>query len=150
MRTFFVSGHVDLSEEQFTAHYTKPLTAAMAERAAFVVGDSQGADIMAQRYIAARSSAAEVTVYHLGSTPECVEESSAVSTRGGFATHDDKDAAMTGASDVDIAWVRSPEEQLALYGENYVTGTEKNILRREAAQAAARLQSNHDEKTAIK
>ena len=61
----------------------------------------------------------------------CVQS---LKTVGGFKNHEQKDSAMTFASDVDIAWSRSEEEQKKLYGSKYrkrKSGTQKNIERRE-------------------
>eukprot|EP00656_Telonema_subtile_P031038 TRINITY_DN3400_c0_g1_i1.p1 TRINITY_DN3400_c0_g1~~TRINITY_DN3400_c0_g1_i1.p1 ORF type:complete len:108 (+),score=17.19 TRINITY_DN3400_c0_g1_i1:76-399(+) len=73
--------------------------------------------------------------YHRGPTPRALAVPG-IRCVGGFYSHPAKDEAMTQASDVDIAWVRSPEEQKALYGGKYrprVSGTEKNLLRRQGA-----------------
>lgn len=101
MPTWFVSGHPDLTPSEFVAHYTKPLGAALSEpEARFVLADAPGAAGLAREYLA--GARAEVCVFHVGEAPRCA----AGATRGGFATEDERDAAMTDASDADIAWVR--------------------------------------------
>ena len=51
-----------------------------------------------------------------------------------FKSHSERDTAMTKASDYDIAWVRSKEEAIRLYGNSYKankkSGTEQNLDRR--------------------
>ncbi|HYF62560.1 MAG TPA: hypothetical protein VD886_07075 [Herpetosiphonaceae bacterium] len=121
MRTFFISGHLDLTAAEFTEHYQPLLDAALLEGAAFVVGDARGADALAQAYLAGKT--ARVTVYHmlaaprhnLGQFPLC----------GGFAADGDRDAAMTAASTDDLAWVRPGREK---------SGTARNLQRRGAAR----------------
>lgn len=52
--------------------------------------------------------------------------------------HNERDAAMTEASDYDILWVRGEEDTKVLYGEKYragrVSGTQKNKDRRAAKE----------------
>lgn len=117
MRTYFISGHLDLTAAEFAEYYQPRLDAALDEGAAFVVGDARGTDALAQSYLAGKST--RVTVYHmfteprhnLGPFPVC----------GGFTSDTARDNAMTAASTDDLAWVRPGREQ---------SGTARNLQRR--------------------
>ena len=137
MVQYFISGHIDLSPDEFAARYHAPLEAALRPGPApahFVVGDAPGADLLAQQYLLSRGvDPAAITVFHMGSAPRCTA-SPQLPCVGGFGSHAAKDAAMTRASDADIAFPRSEAEQRACYGDRYrprVSGTEKNLLRRQ-------------------
>lgn len=51
MTTYFISGHLDLTDAEFQEHYVPRIDAALAEESAFVVGDARGCDRMAQLYL---------------------------------------------------------------------------------------------------
>jgi len=130
MTTYFISGHCDITEDEFSREYHDKLETAVLSGANFVVGDARGVDIMAQKYLSNRPG--RVTVYHLFDTPLNIANP-AFKTIGGFQTHDQKDTAMTRNSNADILWIRSEEEQKKLYGKKYryrISGTEKNLNRR--------------------
>jgi hypothetical protein len=130
-KTYFVSGHLDLSELEFEKHYRDILMILAFKGNRFVVGDARGADTMAQRIIASWPHAKAV-VYHIGDKPR--NNAHNFPTMGGFKNDELRDKAMTAASDDDIAWVRSEEENKKLYKHKYVegrvSGTMKNIIRR--------------------
>jgi len=112
----YVSGHLDLTAEEFATHYEPLIQAAVSRGEAFVVGDARGADEMAQRLLVGY---ANVTVFHMFTTPR--NNLGAFPTRGGFESDTTRDAAMTEASTTDIAWVRPGREK---------SGTAKNMKRR--------------------
>lgn len=116
--TFFVSGHLDLTAEEFADHYVPQLRAAMAAGAAFVVGDAKGTDTMAQALLAG-GDRTRVRVYHMFEAPR--NNVGEFGTVGGFASDRARDEAMTGASTADLAWVRPGREK---------SGTAKNLARR--------------------
>jgi len=116
----YVSGHLDLSEDEFRDHYVPQIDAACAAGCCFVVGDARGADLLFQRHAHARGLV--VTVFHMFERPRHnVGEFAVV---GGFASDTERDEAMTAASSHDIAWVRPGRER---------SGTAKNLLRRARA-----------------
>jgi len=117
MTTYFISGHLDLTQEEFTEHYAGPLVRALEEGASFVVGDAVGADSMAQEFLRAQSCN-RVTVYHMFDKPR---NNMAFDTVGAYLSDTSRDAAMTHASDSDIAWVRPGREK---------SGTARNLARR--------------------
>jgi len=129
-QTYFVSGHLDITPEEFKEHYVEALDTALTAGAYFVVGDARGSDTMAQEYLKGKTT--HVTVYHQQTFPR--NNKGAFPVRGGFQNDTTKDTAMTLASDLDIAWVRSVEAQKKLYGSKYrkrTSGTEKNLKRRQ-------------------
>ena len=100
---FYVSGHLDLTEEEFREHYVPKLEEALKEPGAtFVVGDARGADAMAQAWLAEKN--APVTVFHMFVAPRNNVGENAL--KGGFETDLARDEAMTAASTDDIAWAR--------------------------------------------
>jgi len=119
MKTAFVSGHVDLTPEEFQEHYVPKLQIAIAQKHRFVVGDAKGADTFAQGLFAYFVANNDVTVYHMFDSPR--NNIGNFPTVGGFQSDDERDAAMTAASNYDIAWVRPGREK---------SGTAKNLARR--------------------
>lgn len=116
----FVSGHLDLTEEEFNKYYVPQIEAACARGCRFVVGDARGADLLFQRH--AHAVGLVVTVFHMFERPRHnVGEFAVV---GGFDSDATRDEAMTAASSLDIAWVRPGRER---------SGTAKNLLRRARA-----------------
>lgn len=113
----YVSGHLDLSEEEFAAHYVPKLVEAVARGCRFVVGDARGADLLFQRY--AQAQGLSVTVFHMFAGPR--NNVGGFPVVGGFATDAARDEAMTAASGFDVAWVRPGRER---------SGTAKNLKRR--------------------
>lgn len=130
MRTYFISGHLDLTQEEFDAHYRDRLiSATVSEGAKFVVGDARGCDAMAQRFLLSCGAlpTGKVVVFHMFDSPRYNE--GYFETRGGFKSDEERDAAMTAASDADIAWVRPGREK---------SGTAKNIARRKTFEDIGR------------
>ncbi len=114
--TAFVSGHLSVTSEEFEGHYIPALEAALEKGCSFVVGDAKGADAMAQDWLKAHK--AEANVYHMFKSPR---HNAGFPYIGGFKTDDERDTAMTAASDFDIAWVRPGREK---------SGTARNLARR--------------------
>jgi hypothetical protein len=132
MKTAFISGHRDLTPQEFKEHYIPLIEQAISEGCAFVIGDAPGADAMAQAYIFRRQPGpvADVTIYYAGGYPR--NDFPLFHRRGGYANHTAKDEAMTLASDFDIAWVRP--------GRGW-SGTARNLKRRANKQALEHFQS---------
>ena len=121
MKTYFISGHLDLTREEFDEHYETRIREAVLERAFFVVGDAKGADSMAHSLLYQllnNQSSNYVRVFHMFEYPRNNFQHSVV---GGFESDEERDAAMTDSSDEDIAWVRPGKEK---------SGTAKNLKRR--------------------
>lgn len=117
MKTYFVSGHRRITENEFLEHYINPIVDAIEEGASFVVGDCPGVDEMVQNFLK-RNKVENVTVYHMLESPRC---NAGFPTKGGFKSDVERDYNMTLASDDDIAWVRPGCER---------SGTGNNIDRR--------------------
>jgi hypothetical protein len=117
--TYFISGHLDLTDTEFDLHYAPDITKAMIEKGKFVVGDARGADAMAQNFLKGYK---DVVVYHMFEKPR---NNCGFQTRGGFKSDDSRDTAMTAISQIDIAWVRPGKEN---------SGTAKNLKRRKMFQ----------------
>lgn len=112
----FISGHLDLTQDEFELQYSMPIDEALRQGHSFVVGDARGADHLAQRYLLNKTD--KVTVFHMFDAPR---HNVGFDTRGGFSTDEDRDDAMTRNSTYDIAWFRTGREK---------SGTANNILRR--------------------
>ena len=123
-KTYFISGHLDLTAEEFKAHYEERIARAVRSGARFVVGDARGADSIAQLSLMDLlkddpAGMYRVAVYHMLTGPRINHGN--FSCRGGFTTDKDRDARMTADSDEDIAWVRPGRE---------ASGTAANLRRR--------------------
>lgn len=118
MLTYFVSGHLDLTEAEFEEHYVPALNQGVREGAGFIVGDARGADLMAQEYLL--HAGGNVKVFHMFTKPRNLA-SPDIPTVGGFHSDQERDKAMTRASTADIAWIRPGREK---------SGTAKNLKRR--------------------
>ena len=118
MKTAFISGHLDLTSEEFLQHYRPLIDQALKNGDRFVVGDARGTDKMAQAYLHLKGAEA-VFVYHMFESPR--NNVGNFPTVGKYKSDDSRDSAMTLASDYDIAWVRPGREN---------SGTAKNLKRR--------------------
>ena len=122
--TYFISGHRDITEDEFERNY-KPVLEAIVNDVPdcrFVVGDYYGADIMAQNYLVdvLDVEPERITVYHMFEAPRNINPK-ITNTVGGFGSDRERDEAMTAASSNDIAFVRN---------NTMISGTAENILRR--------------------
>ena len=114
--TTYVSGHLDITPDEFDVHYRPAIDEALARGDSFVVGDARGTDSMTQNYLLGKTTA--VVVYHMFTNPR---NNLGFKTIGGFESDVERDAQMTEDSDQDIAWVRPGRKK---------SGTQKNIDRR--------------------
>jgi len=119
MLTYFISGHLSLSNDEFSRNYARTILTAMEGGAYFVVGDARGCDHLAQKVLGLLYPHRKVTVYHMLSSPRNL--AAPFNVMGGYQSDTERDAAMTAASDKDIAWVRPGRE---------TSGTAKNLARR--------------------
>lgn len=127
-KTYFISGHLDITKNEFYLHYKKRIDFVLKQNSSFVVGDAKGTDKFAQQYLKGKSK--NVIVYHMFKSPR---NNIGFKTKGGFRSDNSRDNAMTSTSDEDILWYRSPEEQKEKYGKKYkcrISGTQKNEIRR--------------------
>ena len=114
----FISGHLDLTSEEFALHYKPQIDHYLCYQPRFIIGDARGADSMAQEYLNSMDYT-NVTIYHMFTSPR--NNIGNYPTVGGFKTDSERDEAMTEASDIDIAWIRPGREK---------SGTAENLARR--------------------
>lgn len=143
----FVSGHMNITPDQFQTHYLPRIQDALSQGHQFVIGDAKGLDGLVLDYLLAQECAypdiRESITVHV-SRPYQVEkyQSLGVKTISNAEKHDKKnprarhlnrDAGMTRSSDYDILWVRSEAEDRILFGEKWrprISATEMNRRRR--------------------
>lgn len=122
-KTYFISGHRNITPDEFTKYETKlkEIVNAIPD-ALFVVGDYYGVDIMTQNYLIEELGVnpAQITVYHMFDSPRNINPQ-ITNTVGGFVSDEERDAAMTRVSKHDIAYVKTHTQ---------LSGTAQNILRR--------------------
>lgn len=125
---YFISGHRNLSYEDFEKYYIPIIDKIIREddEAKFVVGDCDGVDKFAMDYIFSKDIC-HITIYHMFNKPRNVPEANTrvildlVDFRGGFKSDEERDSAMTRDSDFDIAFVKDCR---------WNSGTAQNIKRR--------------------
>jgi hypothetical protein len=125
LKTYFISGHRNVTPEEFEKHYAGRIREAVKSGAVFVVGDYYGVDTMAQQLLK-DLDAEHVTVYHMFDLPR--NNVGCFPMSGGFTSDVARDEAMTRISDEDILWVR-PEVKQDVCGK--LSGTEENEIRRQ-------------------
>lgn len=113
----FVSGHLDLTADEFNSFYKDKLDRALSDGCSFIIGDARGADTLSQEYLSDKTT--NVTIYHMFEKPR--NNVGKFRTIGGFKSDMERDRQMTQDSDIDIAFVREGREK---------SGTAKNIARR--------------------
>lgn len=124
--TYFISGHRDITQEEFEKNYGSIIKNIVDNNSPgtirFIMGDYYGVDIMAQNYLidTLNFPPDRICVYHMFDKPRNIHPK--IENRvGGFSNDEERDAAMTRDSHIDIAFVR---DHLKL------SGTAMNILRR--------------------
>lgn len=139
----FVSGHMDVTPEQFKMHYIPRLNDALSQGHQFIIGDAKGLDGMALDYLLAQTAdypnvRENITVhvsrpYQVGKYQsmgvKTICNAERYNKKDPRARHLNRDAGMTRASNYDILWVRSEPEARILYGEKWrprVSATELN------------------------
>ena len=124
---YFVSGHRDLTQEEFDEHYIPLIDKVLKEDiwAEFIVGDWEGCDTIFVEYMISKRSYPDIIV-------TCVENPRIKPFGDDLFhycrtycklcnTYEECDAFMTQESDFDIAWIRPGKED---------SHTAKNIKRR--------------------
>lgn len=122
-RVFFISGHRDITNEEFTELYKPAILKAISlYDAIFLIGDYYGVDIMAQNYLVDELNydIEKITVYHMGAMPMNINKK-IINRVPNFSDDIARDSAMTRNSNEDIAFVRIGKED---------SGTAQNVLRR--------------------
>ncbi len=139
-KTYFISGPLELTDEEFKDHYLSSIDGAIKDpNSFFVLGDACGSDLKCNQYLAACIELFpeyklfdRVIVYHM--KEKARNNLGKFQTVGGFSSDCERDTAMTDMSTHDILWIRTEEESRKKYGDkydpNFLTGTQKNQLRR--------------------
>lgn len=131
---YFISGHRDLSYEEFEKYYVPKIEEVIKSDpfAEFLVGDCDGVDKYAMDYLYNQTSK-EFAIYHMFDTPRNLPSNytfsgsikeimiGRVAVIGHFKTDEERDSAMTRNSDFDIAFVKD---------NRWNSGTAQNIKRR--------------------
>lgn len=121
---YFVSGHRDLTQEEFDEHYALRIYQIIVEDsfAEFCVGDWEGCDSMFITYIEDNFVNITIHLYFVDKPHLCLNHNSENHLiLHNLNTYDECDASMTKNSDFDIAWIRPGRED---------SHTAKNIKRR--------------------
>lgn len=116
----FISGHLDLTQDEFDRYYRSMIRNAVDRGHSFVVGDANGVDTMAQELLEFCVCQKRVTVFHMFDLPRNYK-SILFNKIGGFSSDKERDEAMTLASNYDITWVKPGRQN---------SGTAKNLKRR--------------------
>ena len=122
-KVYFISGHRDLTKEEFEKYYVPVIQEVIkndSNSPSFVVGDYEGCDYMAQVWLRNNYRPDKVTVYHMFTSPRHLA-SDKFNLSGGYKSDIERDSAMTSISDSDIAFIRH---------KRWTSGTAQNILRR--------------------
>lgn len=123
MCRYFISGHRNITEEEFIEHYTPQIDISIKNGDSFVVGDCEGVDAKAMQYIWEKGYN-NLTVYYIGITARHNPGFKSVNqwVDGSIIDSDYKrDILMSLNSDQDIAWIRTGKER---------SGTARNLQRR--------------------
>jgi hypothetical protein len=118
MTIVMVSGHTDLTDEEFNKYYKPYLDEYVELKYSFLVGGAQGCDEMTQKYLSDKDVL--VTVYDKG--VQCNVYNNKYNHINGFDSYPLRDKAMTENSDIDLAFPRQ--------NGGGGSGTWANILRR--------------------
>ena len=114
--TYFISGHRDLTQEEFNDHYVPILTHILKKdpMAYFVVGDWEGCDTMALEWLISHSDYPDVYVYYVNEVRVTFSGEKLINFYNVMlrpcASYDECDSRMTQDSDFDVAWIRPGRE----------------------------------------
>lgn len=129
----FISGHRDITQEEFQKNYVPEIVSHAISSGWFVVGDCSGCDKMAAELIRDLAqtlpNAIHLTIFHMFDTPRFELElnharnpESSIDYMGYYKTDIERDSAMTQESDFDIAFIRDKSK--------WKSGTAQNLYRR--------------------
>lgn len=140
MNIAFISGHINISDEEFNKHYTNKIDEAINNNHKFVIGNANGADSLAFSYLLNKGvDPKNITIYYYVKYPNNnirkvdYYKKLGANVVTGFTSYTDRDKNMTLSSDYDIAWVRQLEESKKIYKNfdaNKKSGTQLNLDRR--------------------
>lgn len=108
-KTVFISGHGNLTFEEWLEHYKPLIDKCLLLNYHFILGDFRGTDVLSIEYLKNKTS--NVTICHCFKKARYnVDIINLQSANwkyvGGFKTDEERDSYMTSNSDEDIAWIR--------------------------------------------
>jgi hypothetical protein len=132
-RIVFISGHCNLTDNEFKQFYVPSLDQLLLNPTQIVVGNAYGADTKSFDYLVENNYPLDlITVYHHGTGTQSYPEN--IKIVSNFASYTKRDTAMTLSSTEDLLWIRPVEECKTLIGAKFdpkrKSGTELNLLRR--------------------
>ena len=136
---YMISGHGDLTENEFNTHYKDQMMRIIKNKDndndnKFIVGDYKGCDVMSVKFLLNNNvNPSNIIIYHMFKKPRKylyeICKLHQILLKGGFDSDEARDTQMTHDSDCDILWIRK-DINMPNYDPNYISGTEKNYLRR--------------------
>ena len=114
--TYFISGHRDLTQEEFVKHYIPTLENILKNdpMANFVVGDWEGCDKMAIEWLISHRDYPDVYIYYVDEVRVTFFGEKLINFYNVMlrpcASYDECDSRMTQDSDFDVAWIRPGRE----------------------------------------
>jgi len=121
---YYISGHGNLTFDEFNKHYIPLINIALANNDRFIIGDYKGCDTLAMEYLKDKTS--NVTICHMKEQPRYKVSEIDLKSKdwtyvSGFTSDEARDRYMSEHSDFDIAWERDDTKP---------SGTKNNISRR--------------------
>lgn len=132
---YFCHGYRDLTLSEFEKYYVSQIDVAIkGPESEFIICDAAGADYLCYAYLKKKCTH-KVTIYHMfkksrvygGGITTNINKN--IYFIGGFKTDEERDSAATAASDLDIVWVRVPND-IKNFDMNRLAGPEQSIIRR--------------------
>lgn len=124
MNTAHISGHLELSDENFIKYYVPEINKYIDLQYGFVIGGAKGVDLMAQEYLL-KFPNITVTIYDIANRDNRIDKR--YNHKNSYKNFTDADIAMTNDSTVDIAFITRKE-----------SGTARNLLRRQFGDKIAK------------
>ena len=130
-RVVFVSGHLDVTADEFAAHYPPVLASMINEGVrSFILGGGCGVDAMAQDWLARHPKSGQLHITVYDKKLENNVRFSGVHHCNGFTSYPARDEIMTERSTEDLAFIRDRG--------GMGSGTFQNVLRRALGTGVAR------------
>ena len=104
----YICGHLDLTQEEFDLHYKDKIKEVVAMDHNIVVGDANGADVMAQQLLKDLNYN-YVIVFHMFEEPR--HNVGPFAQTGGYGSDIERDEEMMKHSNYTVAWVRPGREK---------------------------------------
>lgn len=138
-RKIFISGHCNLTHEEFNEHYKSKLDDILNNPIHnILVGNAGGADTLCLEYLLRNNYPKDlITIYFYNPYNSSIKKYDTLNLVDGFTSYTKRDAEMTKLSTEDLLWIRSDEENKIMienmglvYKKGRKSGTELNLIRR--------------------